>query len=64
MNYHRLSDADLDRYIADLESQVDEDGYEPEELSGALEERHLRDECASDHRVAQAFGLNFGDRPS
>jgi len=56
MNYTQLNDRDLDRFITRLENECTSDGYEPEELAGALEERQIRAECASDLRVAQALG--------
>lgn len=56
MNYTKLSDIALDDYITVLENQCTDDGDEPEELAGALDERQIRAECARDSRVAQALG--------
>ncbi len=59
--YLDMDDAALDNYIANLEQQITGDGYEPDELQGALEERQIRAECASDSRVAQALGRDTDD---
>lgn len=60
-SYMKFSDEALDAYITVLEEEQSraDDGWWSEDLEGALEERAIRAECASDSRVAQALGRDW-----
>lgn len=52
----RISTIQISPAFAVLENECTDDGYEPDDLAGALDERQIRAECARDPRVAQALG--------